>query len=100
MKVPFTWMVTGWWQVGWSFEFPVGEVRPLRYFGEDLVVWRAEDGRLHALEAHCQHLGAHIGNGGKVVGDCVQCPFHGWQWGPDGVNAAIPDQEKPNRSKR
>jgi len=23
--------------IGWSAEFPQGEVRPLRYFGEDLV---------------------------------------------------------------
>ena len=29
MKVPFTWKVTGWFMVGWSPEFPVGEVRPL-----------------------------------------------------------------------
>lgn len=34
MKVPFTWKVTGWFMVGWSPEFPVGEVRPLHYFGE------------------------------------------------------------------
>ena len=27
MKVPFTWKVTGWFTVGWSPEFPTGEVR-------------------------------------------------------------------------
>jgi 3-ketosteroid 9alpha-monooxygenase subunit A len=100
MEVPFTWKPTGWYQIGWSPEFRAGEVRPLRYFGEDLAAYRDNDGVLHVLEAHCQHLGAHIGHGGKVVGDCVQCPFHGWQWGPDGYNAAIPDQDKPNRSKK
>ena len=100
MDVPFTWRPTGWYQIGWSTEFAVGEARPLRYFGEDLVGYRDESGGLHVLEAHCQHLGAHIGHGGKVVGDCVQCPFHGWQWGPDGINAAIPGQDSPNRSKR
>ena len=46
MKVPFTWKVTGWFMVGWSPEFPVGEVRPLRYFGEDLVAYRDESGEL------------------------------------------------------
>ena len=71
MKVPFTWKVTGWFMIGWSPEFPVGEVRPLRYFGEDLVAYRDTDGELHVLSAHCRHLGAHIGHGGKVVGDCV-----------------------------
>ena len=101
MKVPFTWKVTGWFMVGWSPEFPVGEVRPLHYFGEDLVAYRDESGELHVLEANCKHLGAHIGHGGKVVGDCVQCPFHGWRWGPDGTNRYIPYQpDRPNRALR
>ena len=101
MKVPFTWKVTGWFMVGWSLEFPVGEVRPLHYFGEDLVAYRDTSGELHVLEAHCKHLGAHIGHGGKVVEDCVECPFHGWRWGPDGTNRYIPYQpDRPNRALR
>jgi nitrite reductase/ring-hydroxylating ferredoxin subunit len=101
VKVPFTWKVTGWFMVGWSPELPVGEVRPLRYFGEDLVAYRDESGELHVLEGHCKHLGAHVGHGGTVVGDCVQCPFHGWRWGPDGTNRYIPYQpERPNRALR
>jgi hypothetical protein len=39
VKVPFTWKVTG-FMVGWSPEFPTGEVRPLHYFGEDLLAYR------------------------------------------------------------
>ena len=99
MKVPFTWKITGWFMIGWSLEFPVGEVRPLRYFGEDLVAYRDESGGLHVLSAHCRHLGAHLGYGGTVAGDCVECPFHGWRWGPDGRNRFIPYQpERPNRA--
>lgn len=100
MKVPFTWKPTGWFQIGWSPEFPESEPRPIHYFGEDLVAYRTRDGSLHVLEGHCQHLGAHLGYGGKVVGDCLECPFHGWQWGPDGYNAAIPGRDRPNRSRR
>lgn len=37
MKVPFKWKPTGWFMIGWSAEFPLGEVRALQYFGEDLV---------------------------------------------------------------
>ena len=99
MEVPFTWKPTGWYQIGWSSDYPAAEAVPLRYFGEDLVAYRGEDGSLHVLEGHCKHLGAHLGHGGKVVGDCIQCPFHGWQWGPDGANKAIPDQKRPNRSR-
>ena len=100
MKVPFTWKPTGWFMVGWSAEFPVGEVRPLRYFGEDLVAWRTEAGALQVMDAHCPHLGAHIGHHGTVHGDCVQCPYHGWTYGTDGVNRSIPYEDRPNLTKR
>jgi 3-ketosteroid 9alpha-monooxygenase subunit A len=101
MKVPFTWKVTGWFMIGWSAEYQAGDVKALRYFGEDLVLYRDELGELHLLEAHCKHLGAHIGHGGKVVGECVECPFHGWRWGPEGNNTYIPYQpDKPNRGLR
>lgn len=100
MEVPYTWRPTGWFQVGWSADVPAGRAVPLRYFGEDLVAYRADDGDLHVLDAHCPHLGAHIGHGGRVAGDCVTCPYHGWTWGPDGANVAIPYQDRPNRSQR
>ena len=99
MKVPFTWRPTGWYMIGWSIEFSREQVRPLRYFGEDLVAYREGEGELHVLSAHCPHLGAHIGHGGRVRGDCVECPFHGWRWGPDGTNRYIPYEDGPNRSK-
>ncbi|UGT65263.1 aromatic ring-hydroxylating dioxygenase subunit alpha [Nocardia asteroides] len=100
MKVPFTWKVTGWFMIGWSAEFPLGETRPLHYFGEELVAYRDESGELHVLTGHCKHLGAHLGHGGKVVGDCVECPFHGWRWGPDGRNKHIPGESRVNRGLR
>jgi phenylpropionate dioxygenase-like ring-hydroxylating dioxygenase large terminal subunit len=98
VKVPFTWKPTGWFMVGWSAEFLTGQARPLRYLGEDLVAYRDDDGELHVLQAHCRHLGAHLGHGGKVNGDCIECPFHGWGWGPDGRNRYIPYQDRPNRA--
>jgi phenylpropionate dioxygenase-like ring-hydroxylating dioxygenase large terminal subunit len=34
-----------------------------------------------------------------VVGDCVECPFHGWPWGPNGDNTYIPYQpDRPNKA--
>jgi len=38
---------------------------------------------IHVLDAFCPHLGANLGVGGKVVGDCIECPFHGWQYSGD-----------------
>jgi 3-ketosteroid 9alpha-monooxygenase subunit A len=100
MKVPFTWKPTGWFMVGWSADVPTGTVKPLQYFGGHQVAYRDELGEVHVLDAHCPHLGAHIGHGGKVRGECIECPYHGWGYGPDGVNRYIPYEDRPNVSKR
>ena len=47
------------------------------------------------LDAYCPHLGANIGIGGRVIGDCLECPFHGWQFrGSDGKVTKIPYADK------
>jgi 3-ketosteroid 9alpha-monooxygenase subunit A len=94
---PFSGYPTGWFQVGWRQELEVGAALPLRYFGIDLVMYRDAAGSPHILDAHCPHLGAHLGYGGTVDGDCVVCPFHGWQWSPDGSNASIPNRDRPHQ---
>jgi 3-ketosteroid 9alpha-monooxygenase subunit A len=100
MRVPFTWKPTGWFMIAWSADIPVGQSIPLKYFGQHLVAYRGEDGVAHVLDAHCLHLGAHLGHGGKVKGDCIECPYHGWGWGPDGINKYIPYEDRPNVSKQ
>ncbi len=91
---------TGWFQIGWSGDLLAGDVKPLRYFGHDLVAYRTQSGRLVVLDAYCEHLGAHLGHGGSVFGDNIQCPFHGWQWSPEGRNTCIPYQKATNRVRK
>ncbi|MDO8361667.1 MAG: Rieske 2Fe-2S domain-containing protein [Actinomycetota bacterium] len=91
---------TGWFQVGWSTDFPSGSVAARKFFGEELVIFRTESGALTALEAYCPHMGAHLGHGGTVCGELIRCPFHLWDWDADGHNASIPYQDRPNRAVR
>jgi phenylpropionate dioxygenase-like ring-hydroxylating dioxygenase large terminal subunit len=91
---------TGWFQVAWSAEIGPKEVVPMRYFGQDLVAYRAESGDVKILDAYCQHLGANLGFGGKVEGECIRCPFHGWLWNGDGRNELIPYQTERNSHRR
>ena len=81
---------TGWFVIAVSDELAPGQVTPLRYFAKDLVAFRGESGDVHVLDAHCPHLGAHLGHGGTVVGDTVRCPFHAWRFAGDGSCAEIP----------
>jgi len=99
-KPPLSMKPTGWFQVAWSGELAVGAVHTMKYFDQELVAWRAESGQVTVMNAYCEHLGAHLGYGGKVVGEVLQCPFHGWQWNQRGRNVCIPYEDRPNRGRR
>ncbi len=81
----------GWHIVLFSQELGTGEVRKLRYFEQDLVAYRGESGQVAVLDAHCPHLGANLASGeGRVIGDNIACPFHGWTFDPGGRCVDIP----------
>ena len=84
----------GWYPLLLSTELEVGVVKPLRYFGQELAIWRGEDGNVRMTEAYCKHLGAHMGHGGKVHGNLLECPFHAWRYdGDKGAVVEIPYSE-------
>ena len=90
----------GWFQVAFSDEIKSGDVKPLKYFGKDLVIFRTEGGDIAVLDAFCPHLGAHLGHGGKIEGDGVVCPFHAWKFGAAGELLDVPyAKRKPAKAK-
>ncbi len=77
----------------------VGEVRPAHLLGEDLVLWRNDQG-VFAWKDLCIHRGAKL-SPGKVIDGCLQCPYHGWVYGSDGACVKIPahpSQKPPARA--
>ena len=60
-KPPLSMKPTGWFQVAWSDEINVGDVHKMHYFGQEMVAWRAQSGRITVMDAYCEHLGAHLG---------------------------------------
>ncbi len=85
LPIPF-----GWFPVAYSNELEVSEVKPSFLFDEHQVLFRTQSGEARMLEAFCPHLGAHLGHGGKVVGEHIACPFHAWELDGDGVVKNIP----------
>jgi 3-ketosteroid 9alpha-monooxygenase subunit A len=84
----------GWFQVAYAQELEPRGVMPLKYFGRDLVLFRTEAGEAKLLDAHCPHMGAHLGHGGKVEGDCIECPFHAWRFDGSGQCVTVPYASK------
>lgn len=79
----------GWHCLGLANQFRDGNPHSIRAFGTRLVVFQGEDGKLHALDGYCPHMGADLSDG-CVKGNAVVCPFHKWEWRGDGVCQHIP----------
>lgn len=88
---PYT---AGWFQIGWSADLAAGQLRKIRQFGRQYVLFRGADGRLGLLDDLCPHLGARFSEGGCVKGSTLQCPYHHWRFDHSGQCTDIPYAKK------
>ncbi|MEU1778500.1 MULTISPECIES: aromatic ring-hydroxylating oxygenase subunit alpha [Streptomyces] len=89
---------TGWFCVGFSKEWRTGQVRAVPFMGSDIVVYRTRRGRLKVTRPYCPHLGAHLGAGGRIDGELLVCPFHGFSFDTDGSCVRTPYGTPPKVS--
>ena len=59
-------------------EIPNGEGREFVVEGRIVAVFNC-DGEFHALDGICPHAGGPLAKG-KLNGNVVTCPWHGWQF--------------------
>lgn len=57
--------------------------------GREYAVFLGAGGEPSVLDGRCVHMGARLAKG-CVIDGALQCPFHGWRFGPDGVCRSIP----------
>ncbi len=65
----------------------------LMFDGQALVAFRDEAGHVGVLDDFCIHRGAPLSKG-RVCGNHVQCPYHGWEYDRTGavvVHPALPN---------
>lgn len=75
---------SGWFAIARAADLARGQQLTLTRFGRELVLFRTEAGQLSLVGAYCPHMGAHLGHGGTVKGETLQCPFHGFRFATDG----------------
>ena len=75
--------------------------RPLgrTILGEPVVLFRTADGKLGALQDRCAHRRLPLSMG-KVVGDALQCHYHGLHFDRSGKCVRVPGQELIPQSAR
>jgi 3-ketosteroid 9alpha-monooxygenase subunit A len=79
LDVPPAWHrdLSGWYVVAFEHELERA-LTPVSVAGRRLMLV-ARDGRLRAFDATCPRRGAHLPLGGRLDGDHVVCPFHGYR---------------------
>lgn len=86
-RLPLTDWPQGWYAVARSCDLSRGSILRLTLAQHEIVLFRTASGALGALDAHCPHMGAHLGLG-HVRGEHLECGLHCWRLGVDGHIAA------------
>jgi phenylpropionate dioxygenase-like ring-hydroxylating dioxygenase large terminal subunit len=78
-----------WYAILESSEIKKGKIVGVTRMGEKMVAWRNAKGELAVMSDQCPHRGVAL-SVGKLTGDCIQCPFHGFEYATNGACTLVP----------
>ncbi len=87
-----------WYVAAWDHEIGRNMLRRV-ILDEPVVLYRTLEGKPVALEDRCCHRQAPLSMG-KLLGNIVQCPYHGLQFDTAGACVKIPSQDRIPPSAR
>jgi len=91
-----------WYPVALSQEVTSEEPLSVELLGLKFVAFRDTEGKPHVLSNTCIHRGGSLSRG-RIKGDSVACPYHGWEFGGNGkcqhLPTKPPEQKMPARAK-
>ena len=74
-------------------------IRPIRLFGEDLVLYKDRKGGFGLVDKYCAHRRADLSYG-WVEDTGIRCSYHGWLFGADGKCLEQPYDDVANPGTR
>jgi vanillate O-demethylase monooxygenase subunit len=87
-----------WYVAAWSHEVD-RSLLARTLLSEPVVLYRTAEGRPVALDGNCAHRQFPLVEG-QLIGDEVECAYHGFRFGPDGRCTLIPSQDRvPSRCR-
>ena len=81
-----------WYVAGWSSEFG-DKLSAVKILDENIVMFRTSNGQAIAMEDRCPHRFLPLSMG-KLIGDDIQCGYHGITYNCEGMCVRIPGQQK------
>jgi len=81
-----------WYVAAWDHELGRDLLRRI-FLDEPVLLFRREDGRAVALEDRCCHRQAPLSMG-RLLGDIVECGYHGLQFDCTGACVKVPSQDR------
>ena len=77
------------WKIGKSDEFRKSKLQRIIFNDYPICVYRDLNGNITAMSDICIHRAASLSNGKLLHNNCVQCPYHGWEY-KNGIVDEIP----------
>ena len=93
-----------WYVACQASDLTYGAQRPIKVtmLGQQFALWRDSKGEIRCVSNTCSHRSGALADG-RIRGDCVECPYHGWTFNGDGSCVRLPslgpDAKIPNRTR-
>ncbi len=76
-------MLRRYWHPVGASEFLGSKPQRVKVLGEELLLYRGEDGVPALMQLRCAHRSLAL-DYGRVEGECIRCPYHGWLYDRSG----------------
>jgi len=93
-----------WYVACQASELTFGAQKPhkVTMLGHQFALWRDKKGEVCCISNTCSHRSGALADG-RVRGDCIECPYHGWTFDNTGTCVRLPslgpDAKIPQRTR-